>query len=138
MGKERWISLGVLAVLPLWSFGKEIKRRVNEEQNYTCARCGHKVKYLQSHHCVPANALKKAGIKGLDVRQNAVGLCSGEWGKGEGSSDDCHEVADQKAIRERLFWKDGEFVPIDEISKEQYINFKGGGMPKRRRKKRRR
>jgi hypothetical protein len=137
MGKERWISLGVLAVLPLWSFGKEIKRRVNEEQNYTCARCGHKVEYLQSHHCVPANALKRAGIKGLDVRQNAVGLCSGEWGKGEGSSDDCHEQIDRAAIHDRLFWKDGRLVDLSEIDTSQYINFKGGGMPKRRRKKRR-
>jgi len=124
MGKERWISLGALAYLSLWSFSRDIKKRVNEDQNFTCASCGHRVGYLQSHHCVPENALKGAGIKGLDVRRNAVGLCSGEWGRGEGSSDDCHEIADKMAINRRLFWKAGQFVPLSEIDPNQYVQIR--------------
>lgn len=61
------------------------------------------------------------GIKGKDCRENAVGLCSGEWGRGENSPDDCHEIADQMAIREHKFWHNGRFVDLSEIDPNTYV-----------------
>ena len=62
------------------------------------------------------------GIKGKDCRENAVGLCSGEWGRGENSPDDCHERADQMAIREHKFWHNGRFVDLSEIDPSTYTS----------------
>ena len=103
-----------------FSFPKEVKLRVNEEQNFECDMCHHRVAWMGPHHIVPENALKNMGIKGKDCRENAVGLCSGEWGRGENSPDDCHEIADQMAIREHKFWHNGRFVDLSEIDPSTY------------------
>lgn len=112
---------------PLWrvvcpAFSKAIKEQVNEEQDHECAMCHHRVRWFGPHHIVPENALKNMGIKGKDCRENAVGLCSGEWGRGENSPDDCHERADQMAIREHKFWHNGRFVDLSEIDPSTYTS----------------
>ena len=105
-----------------FAFGKEIKRQIRMEQNNRCALCGAEVFEMEVHHKVPKNALKrgKSGIKGKDIKDNGVALCSGETGRGVGSADDCHEYADMKAIHEKKFWKDGRFVDLNEIDPNTY------------------
>jgi len=96
---------------------------------HTCVICGIETR-TERHHCVPRNALKTIGVKGTDNEMNLVNVC------GE-KDNDCHEILDQKAIRERLFWKDGEFVPISQMPKECYVNInKYNEMPKTRRRRR--
>lgn len=115
-----------------FAFGREIKRRVRLEQEGRCARCGEVVSELEIHHRVPANALRRGlnGVKGKDIRENAVGLCHGEHGDGAGSKDDCHEIADKMAIEKHLFYKDGRFVKLEEIDPETYTR-SYGQMPER-------
>lgn len=114
----------LLLNVEFFAFGKEIKRQVRKEQEGRCALCGDVVPELEIHHRVPANALRHGmnGVKGYDMKQNAVGLCHGEFGKGKGSEDDCHERADRKAIEEHLFFKNGRFVRLEEIEPEIYTN----------------
>jgi hypothetical protein len=97
--------------------------------------CGEDVGYMPPHHRIPENALKGIGIKGKNVEGNAVCLCSGENGNGENSSDDCHEKADQMAIKKRLFWYDGEFVPLDKIPEDIYSISEKGKQREHRKKK---
>ena len=101
-------------------FSNEIKEHINENQNFHCAMCDSEVKWMPPHHIVPENALKPFGIRGLNVEGNGVGLCSGERGMGENSPDDCHEIADRKAIDEHKFWKDGRFVDLSELDPTTY------------------
>jgi hypothetical protein len=102
-------------------FSKEIKNEVNELQNYICARCGDKFDWLSAHHKIPEHALRPLGIRGKNILDNAVGLCNGEHGKGEGSEDDCHEVVDRMAIDNKLFWKEGRFVNLSEVDPNTYV-----------------
>jgi hypothetical protein len=107
--------------LRFFSFSKDIKNRVNEEQNHECAMCHHRVTWMSAHHIVPEKALQRRGIKGKDVRENAVGFCAGEWGRGKNSPDDHHEVADRMAIDNNKFWHNGRFVDLSEIDPSTYI-----------------
>lgn len=104
------------------SFGKMVKFLVRIQQENRCAMCGEVVPELEIHHRVPENALRRGnnGVKGKDVIENAVGLCHGEHGGGAGSEDDCHEIADMEAIRNKRFFLDGVFVPIDKVPEESY------------------
>lgn len=117
---EFYGSMPLLLNVCFHAFSKEIKKQVNEEQNYECDMCHQRVNWMGPHHIVPENALKGKGIKGKNVRENAVGLCSGENGRGMNSPDDCHEVADQKAIRENKFWHNGRFVDLNELDPSTY------------------
>lgn len=110
----------LLRHLCFFSFPKELKLRVNEEQDYTCARCGTRVNWMGPHHIIPEKALQRRGIKGKNVRENAVGLCSGEGHGGMNSEGDCHEICDQMAIHENKFWHDGRFVDLGEIDPNTY------------------
>lgn len=114
-------------------FSNEIKNQINQEQDFHCARCGNEVNWMGPHHIIPENALKPVGIRGKNIKENGIGLCSGEWGRGENSPDDCHEVADQKAIKEHLFWHNGRFTDLSEIDPSTYIQCKAE-MPKCRKK----
>ena len=80
---------------------------------HTCVICGLETQ-TERHHCVPKRALQPQGIKGTDNPVNLVNVCSN-------GDNDCHEVLDQKAIRERLFWNGEGFVPISQMPKETYV-----------------
>jgi hypothetical protein len=138
MNVERLVKTILLAPLaPIIGlpFSQEIKHRVNDKANGKCEMCGEEVGYMPPHHIVPENALKGIGIKGKNVEENAVCLCSGENGRGENSPDDCHECVDQMAIKKRLFWKDGEFVPLEKISESAYSITEKGKIRESKRKK---
>lgn len=93
---------------------------------HECVICGIETR-TERHHCVPKNALKPIGIKGTNNETNLVNVCGQR-------DNDCHEVLDQKAIRERLFWNGEEFVPISQMPKETYVDIsRHNKMPKRRR-----
>jgi len=127
-------SMPLLLKVEFHAFSKEIKKQVREEQDGICAMCGGMGR-LECHHIVPQNALKGIGITGRDNRANAVGLCNGKTGKGIGSKDDCHEVADSKAITERQFFYNGRFVKLDELPSDLYTQGAYNRMPKRRRRR---
>ena len=116
-------SLYAIYELSKLSFSHAIKERVREKQNNRCDLCGEEVEQMQVHHRVPENGLKRMGIRGKDVEENAVALCSGENGRGEGSPDDCHEIADCNAIHKRLFWNGSSFVPLECMPPETYVTF---------------
>jgi len=97
-------------------FSSEVKRQIRERQDNRCAICGDRVNLddiLQCHHKIPENALLPLGIRGKCNPDNGVALC-GEKAR------DCHQIADMKAIKEHLFFKDGKFVPFNEIDPKQY------------------
>lgn len=122
MRRELLTQILLFPIFPgLASFSKDIKQQVNEEQHYECDMCHHRVKWMGPHHIVPEKALQRKGIKGKNIRENAVGLCSGEWGRGMNSPDDCHEKADQMAIRENKFWHNGRFVDLSELDPNTYV-----------------
>jgi len=104
------------------AFKKPVKDKVHETQHGECAMCHEVVEVLEIHHRVPKNGLQwgRDGVRGTDGLSNAVGLCSGENGGGENSDDDCHEKADQKALHERLFFVNGEFVPLSQVPATSY------------------
>lgn len=93
-------------------FSNEVKKYTREKQAGHCLICG-KVCNLENHHIICKNALLPLGIRGKDIKENDVGLC--------GTNDnDCHEIADRKAIDEHLFFKNGKFVKFEEIDPIQY------------------
>ena len=109
-----------------FSFPKEVKRTVRQEQDNICFSCGEKVKEVEVHHRLPQC------LGGSDRVENAVGLCSGEHGKGENSPDDCHEKFDRLAIDSNLFLHpDGRLVTRDEMPNECF-KYENHGMPQRR------
>jgi len=101
-------------------FTDSVKDHTKEKQDNKCDMSKKRV-HLQIHHRVPENALKNIGIRGNNNEENAVGL-----------SEKAHKHADYMAINKRLFFVDGEFVPLEEVPKNLYHYEK----PKRRRKKR--
>lgn len=107
------------------AFGNRVKNSVRQNQKDKCAMCGEVVPELEIHHRVPENALRRGrdGIRGNNGIANAVGLCHGENGGGEGGEDDCHEIADQVAIHKRLFFLDGEFVPLSQVPDASYRHY---------------
>lgn len=105
------------------------RSKEHQPELHTCVICGIETR-TERHHCVPKNALKPIGIKGTNNEANLVNVC--------GPKDkDCHLKLDQMAIRKRLFWRDGEFVPISEMPKETYVEIgRYCDMPKRRKRRR--
>lgn len=80
---------------------------------HTCEICGIQTR-TEQHHCVPRNALRPMGIKGTNNEDNLVNVCSNR-------DNDCHEVLDQKAIHERLFWNGEGFVPLSQMPEDTYV-----------------
>lgn len=100
----------LMPIMPC-AFPTKVKHQVRKEQNGRCALCGDKTK-LETHHIIPEHALLPR-ISGKNTRENAVGLCGDKHNA-------CHRLADFKAINEGLFFDDGEFKPLDEISPRLY------------------
>ena len=103
-----------------WSFKQEIKEQVWEEQDGLCADgCGKKID--EYHHIVPEKALRSRGIRGKNVRENAVGLAF-----------DCHKhIWDEKMFH-------GEFYPgvsLSEIDSSTYASYQTSHRKKKRRRR---
>lgn len=111
------------------AFGKEIKKAIRLGQDNICASCGEKVKEVEVHHRLPQCR------GGSDRIENAIGLCSGEHGKGENSPDDCHQKYDLLAIDNGLFLgPQGKLITRDQLP-DEYFKFENHDMPKRRRRR---
>jgi len=91
-------AIGLLAL----AFSRQMKELVKKEQNYTCARCGKKYKYLQVHHKVPQC------LGGSDRKVNSVALCPS-----------CHVEVDNEAMLEGTIYP-GVF--IDQVPTSQFKN----------------
>jgi hypothetical protein len=89
-------------------FSESVKDITKEKQDNKCDMSKKRV-HLQVHHRVPENALKEIGIRGNNNEDNAVAL-----------SEESHKYADYMAIKKRLFWVDGEFVPLEEVPVNMY------------------
>lgn len=118
-------SMPLLLSVEFHAFGKEIKKRVREEQGGLCAVSGCSGR-LEIHHRVP----KCKG--GSDRIENAVGLL------GERSGNDVHEKYDRLAIDNNLFLHpDGRLVTRSEMPQECFKRQDYNRMPQVRRNKRR-
>jgi len=129
MNWERLITTALLApLMPSLAvpFSQEVKREIRYKQDYRCDLCGDECN-LEIHHKVPEHALLQLGIKGKCTENNGVGLCP-----------PCHDLANENAILNGVFYQDGKFVPLEKIDKDTYIHSDEVKKEIRQKRKRRR
>ena len=86
-------SLAFLGLIATGAFPSWIRKKVREEQDYTCAYCHQHDDHLEVHHVKPKS------LGGRDTVDNSIGLCGPEV-------NDCHEVVDRLALDYGILWSD--------------------------------
>lgn len=125
------VALLIVNEVSKLGFNRAVKEEVWEEKGRRCEICGCTIPTPYGiHHRVPEKALMRIGIKGNNCKANAAVLCN--------HGADHHELADQKAIRERLFWNGNAFVPLSAMPEETYREYHHHCLPKQKHKRRRR